>query len=128
MLALRKLGRSILESICTGRHMASWTSSFAACELLFGEAAAGNDVLERLGPMGRLRLAVAWGILIILVCAMLLIVAYLGRVWRRALRQPLPPMPLEEDAWARKPLAADPLEEDDDDDSRSEPEGGHSAS
>jgi hypothetical protein len=77
-------------------------------------AGAGQTALERLGPLGRMRLAVSWSLLIFVVCFLLLIVAYLCRVWRRTVRRPLPPTPFEEDAWARKPLVQ--LEEEDEDD------------
>jgi hypothetical protein len=68
--------------------------------------------LARLGAMGRLRLAVAWAALILVIAALILVVAYVGRVFRRQVRRPLSPTRLEEDAWARKPLA--PPDEDDD--------------
>ena len=62
-------------------------------------------VLSRFDALGRLRLAVAWALLILVLVAMFLIVAYLFRVWRRTVHRPLsPPRLNEEDAWARKPL------------------------
>ena len=83
--------------------------------LLIAENAAGNQaaggLLSRLDDLGRLRLAAAWALLILAICALLVIVAYLMRMWRRAVRRPLPPVKLEEDAWARKPLAPPEEEE-----------------
>lgn len=74
--------------------------------LLIAENAVANQApgLSRLDALGRLRLAAAWGLLLLTICGLLLIVAYLIRMWRRAVRRPLPPVKLEEDAWARKPL------------------------
>ncbi len=55
--------------------------------------------LARFDALGRLRLSVAWSLLILVLGAMLLIVAYLCRAWRRAVHRRLPPIHLEDDAW-----------------------------
>lgn len=75
------------------------------------EQAAGGSPLSRLDDMGRLRLAASWALLLLAIAGLLLIVAYMMRMWRRAVRRPLPPIKMDEDAWARRPLTPPDEEE-----------------
>jgi hypothetical protein len=51
------------------------------------------------------RLLGASGLLLFAVLAMVVVIGYLLRAWRRAVSEPLRPIRLDEHAWARKPLA-----------------------
>jgi hypothetical protein len=52
----------------------------------------------------QLRLIGATALLIFTVVAMVVVIAYLMRVWRRQISEPLTPTRIEPDAWARKSL------------------------
>lgn len=53
----------------------------------------------------QLRLIGATALLLFTVVAMFVVIAYLLRVWRRQVSEPMEPTRLEPDAWARKSLA-----------------------
>ena len=52
----------------------------------------------------RLRVLGVSGLLIFSLLMLMVIVGYLMRMWRRTVREPLPPSEFDPDAWARKPL------------------------
>ncbi len=53
----------------------------------------------------QLRLIGATALLLFTVLAMVVVIAYLMRAWRRQISGPLPPTRLDPDAWARNSLA-----------------------
>ena len=82
---------------------------------------------EKLTPVDRARVGMALLGLLILLLAILGFVVVAGRMARREVRSPLPPVRDLKDAWARKPLGAggenmEALEDDDDQDDADERE------
>jgi hypothetical protein len=60
---------------------------------------------ERLKPVDRARVGLALLAFVLLLAAIVILVMMAGRMVRREVRKPLPPVRDLTDAWARKPLA-----------------------
>ena len=65
---------------------------------------AAVSVWERVTPLDRARLGLALVAFVLLFFAVIAFVIIAGRMARREIRKPLPPVRDLKDAWARKPL------------------------
>lgn len=73
-----------------------------------GTLLAAATLWERLSPVERARLGMALLAFVLLFVAVIGLVMLLGRMTRREIRKPLPPIRDLTDAWARKPLTSVP--------------------
>jgi hypothetical protein len=82
----------------------AWLSALAAAAqavaVTVGEPLPGEHKV----PL-QLRLIGATALLLFTVVAMVVVIAYLMRAWRRQISEPITPTRLEADAWARRSLA-----------------------
>jgi hypothetical protein len=69
---------------------------------------AAQSVWERLGPLDRARLTMAALAFVVLFVGVIAFVVLMGRMAKREIRKPLPPVRDLGDAWARKPLNNQP--------------------
>lgn len=67
---------------------------------------AAATLWERLSPVERARLGMALLAFVLLFLAVIGFVMLLGRMTRREIRKPLPPIRDLTDAWARKPISS----------------------